>query len=215
MARLSRPIAEGLRASIRADAARRSHDDAPGMIVLGPDDGVELITPAGERLLEPLQAGDASAGTVMPMPVLAVAGRAREAAAHGEPAALHVPTSAGWMTLHAAMPDGARSRRVAVIIQPTGREQAAPLRLEAHGLTAREREIATLVARGLTTREISDRLFLSPWTVQDHLKAIFDKTGTRSRGELRARIFHDEYLPAMAARAPLEADGALARPAAT
>lgn len=215
MARLSRPIAEGLRAAIRSDAARRPLPTAPGMLVLCATDEIELITPTAEKLLEPLKDGDASTDTVMPMPVLALAARAREHAAHGEPAALHVPTAAGWLTLHAALPDGATSRRVAIVIQATAHEHAAPLRLEAHGLTARECEIATLVARGLTTQQMAERLFLSPWTVQDHLKAIFDKTGVRSRGELRARIFHEDYLPGILQSAPLDANGTLAPVAAT
>lgn len=57
----------------------------------------------------------------------------------------------------------------------------------------------------------SIRLVLARWTVQDHLKAIFHKTGTCSRRELRTQIFFEEYLPAMVTRAPLDADGALAR----
>ena len=212
LARLSRPIADGLRASIRADAARCAHDvKAPGMIVLGRGDEVELLTPPAERLLEPLQAEDAGRATTLPMPVLTVAAAARQAGAHAQAAALHVPTRAGWLTLHASLPDGGRTARVAIVIQPTAGEHAAPLRLEAHGLTAREREVAGLVASGLSTEEMAGRLFLSPWTVQDHLKAIFEKTGTRSRRELRARIFHEEYLPAVAAGAPLDADGALVR----
>lgn len=202
MARLSRPIAEGLRASIRADAARRSAEGAPGMLVLDRHDEIELVTPAGQRLLEAL---GGPRGPTLPMPVLTAAATARQ----GQAASLHLPTAAGWLTLHASLPDGATAGRVAIVIQATRGEHAAPRRLEAYGLTAREREIATLVARGLTTDEMARRLFLSPWTVQDHLKAIFEKTGTRSRGALRARVFHEDYLPAMASGAPLDADGVL------
>jgi DNA-binding CsgD family transcriptional regulator len=55
-------------------------------------------------------------------------------------------------------------------------------------LTLRERDVALAVIRGETTRQIADALYLSPWTVQDHLKAIFDKTGVRSRRELVAQL---------------------------
>ena len=210
LARLSRPIADGLRESIRADAARRAiGPGAPGMIVLGRHDEIELITPPAETFLASLREQEPTGPTTLPMPVLVVAANARQAGRHGEAAALHVPTRAGWLTLHASL--GAEGGQVAVVLQATTGENAAPLRLEAYGLTAREREIAALVAAGLNTEEMAGRLFLSPWTVQDHLKAIFEKTGTHSRRELRARIFHEEYLPAVAARTPLDADGALAR----
>lgn len=48
-------------------------------------------------------------------------------------------------------------------------------------LTDREREIALLVAEGLTNQTIGDRLFISERTVKAHLGSIFRKTGTTSR----------------------------------
>lgn len=73
--------------------------------------------------------------------------------------------------------------------------EIAPLIASAYGLTERERDVTRLVARGLATREIGAELHLSPWTVQDHLKAIFGKVGVRSRGELVARLFFPEDAP--------------------
>ncbi len=119
-----------------------------------------------------------------------------------------MPTAAGWITLHGSLPTGSRGR-VGVVLQATPEARAAPLRLEAFALSSREREVATLVAQGLDTNAIAARLLISPWTVQDHCKAIFEKTGTRTRRELRAMVFFHDHLPAIAVRTPLDAGGHL------
>jgi Bacterial regulatory proteins, luxR family len=49
--------------------------------------------------------------------------------------------------------------------------------------------------QGETTSSIAARLFLSPQTVQQHLKGIFDKTGVRSRRELVSNVFFAHYEP--------------------
>ena len=54
-------------------------------------------------------------------------------------------------------------------------------------LTAQERQIASFVAQGLSNREVAATLFLSPRTIDFHLRNVFAKTGITSRGEL-ARI---------------------------
>lgn len=51
-------------------------------------------------------------------------------------------------------------------------------------LTAREREIAGLVAQALTSRQIARQLFISVRTVDGHLRSIYAKTGTGTRVRL-------------------------------
>jgi non-specific serine/threonine protein kinase len=55
-------------------------------------------------------------------------------------------------------------------------------------LTAREREIASLVARGLSNREIAKRLFVSKRTVDAHVEHIFAKLGVNSRTLVAVRL---------------------------
>jgi DNA-binding CsgD family transcriptional regulator len=64
--------------------------------------------------------------------------------------------------------------------------------------------VTRLVARGLATEAIADRLYLSPWTVQDHLKSLFARVGVRSRGELIARLFFDRAGPPLGGGPPVE-----------
>jgi DNA-binding CsgD family transcriptional regulator len=64
-----------------------------------------------------------------------------------------------------------------------------------------------LVARGLSTAEISEAFHISSNTVQDHLKSIFEKVGVRSRRELVGRLFARHYQPHIAAGHSLDANG--------
>jgi len=57
-------------------------------------------------------------------------------------------------------------------------------------LTARELQVALLLSRGLTTRVAAGQLFLSPKTVEYHLRHVYQKLGIRSRTELAA-LFKD------------------------
>ena len=70
--------------------------------------------------------------------------------------------------------------------QRTPHDKAAPAGLPQ--LTRREYEIAEYAAHGLSNKEIARRLNLSPWTVKNHLRAIFDKTGLENRTALCAWV---------------------------
>ena len=55
-------------------------------------------------------------------------------------------------------------------------------------LTPTQRRVAELVASGLTNRQVADQLFMSPHTVDAHLKAIYQSLGINSRAELRSAL---------------------------
>jgi DNA-binding CsgD family transcriptional regulator len=211
LASITAAIADGIRTSIRFDAARQTADGStPGLVVLGPSNDVELITPPAQELLAAMRS---PALATVPTPVLALAGFTRSRSRHPDrqPDTVAVPTPSGWITLHASLPEGGADGRVAIVLERTASPQTTAIRLEAHGVTAREREIATLLAHGLTNPEIAARLVLSLYTVQDHIKNLFEKTGVSSRQELVARIFLDDYLPQLAQRTPLTSSGGFAR----
>ena len=65
----------------------------------------------------------------------------------------------------------------------------------AEGLTRREREVAALVATGLTNREIAGRLYLSVRTVEVHVDHVLTKIGFRTRTELAAWMHEQGLVP--------------------
>ncbi len=210
LAAVTRAIAEGIRTSLRFDAAREARGPtAPGLVVLGPSNTIEMITPPAHELLASMESHHPNDGERPPSPVLALAdfARARAEIADLSVDAVAVPTSSGWVTLHASLPEGKTAGRVAIVLERAASPQATAVRLEADGVTPREREVATLLAQGRSNPEIAETLVLSPYTVQDHIKNLFEKTGVSSRQELVARLFLDEYMPQIAERAPLTSGG--------
>ena len=174
------------------------------------------MTPAAERWLSELIAAEPAEGD-LPAVVNSVAYRALLAARGGArgSARARVPTSAGtWLVVHGSVIGDPAEGRTAVILEPAHAPELAPLIVAAHGLTTREREVTQHVLQGLSTSEIAGRLHLSEYTVQDHMKAIFDKVGVHSRRELVAQIFFQHYAPRLEAGAQLGATGWFVDPSA-
>lgn len=91
-----------------------------------------------------------------------------------------------WFDLDAMALDAGGEGGVAVVISPAASAAVREHVLRLFGLSAREREVAALLLEGRSVKAIAAELVLSPWTVADHVKAIYAKTGVGSRSELGA-----------------------------
>jgi DNA-binding CsgD family transcriptional regulator len=193
-----------VRRAILVKALPAPHDedeDLPGTVLLADDNSLSAADAPGEHWINEL----AGAGTdgVLPAVVSAVANRARAISAGAAPTAglarARVRTASGtWLVVRGSAFVGDGDDRAVVTFEPIRPHQLAPLIADAYELTDRERAITQLVARGLPTEAIAQRLYLSPWTVQDHLKSIFEKVGVSTRGEVVARLFFEHYAPRLA-----------------
>lgn len=196
---VSPALAEGARAALLLGQARQPDvADAPGLLILDRDGNIESTTPGVERWLAELPDGDHDSDR-LPSAVLTLAGRALRAADHperGEIAVTRVLSHTGtWVVLHGACLNSTGDRRVAVIIEPAHPSRLYPLLMSAYGLTEREKDVTRLVLQGASTSQIATELVLSAYTVQQHLKSIFDKTGVRSRRDLVGKVFFAHYEP--------------------
>jgi DNA-binding CsgD family transcriptional regulator len=192
-------LAEGARrALLFGEATDPESPQAPGLLVLADNWTIQSSSTDVERWLLDLPDGDLDAGK-LPASVLSVAGRALRPVASGEPAEVamaRVLTRSGtWVVLHGVALQSGTDSRVAVIVEPAHPARITSLLMSAYGLTEREREVTRLVLQGASTTEIAAELVVSPHTVQQHLKNIFDKTGVRSRRDLVGKIFFAHYEP--------------------
>jgi DNA-binding CsgD family transcriptional regulator len=193
-------IADGLRRGLLLDAAQAGADDVD-LLILDADDGVCLANPAADRWCDELGAGD-RAGALLPLVIPAVA---RQARAVGDPATTATASatarartrSGRWLIVRGSLMGAGPEAPVAVLLEPARPAEMAPLIADAYGLTDTERRVTELVAQGLSTKQVAGRLRVSTYTVQDHLKSIFTKSGTGSRGELIARLFFDHHAVAL------------------
>ncbi len=186
-------LAEGVQRALLDTPAIDAEPVAPGLLVLAPDGTRELADQAADHWLDALGTGEAPA---LPTAVRAVADRARGGDHDHGLARARVRTPQGqWLTIRGSLLGEGPDARVAIQLEAARAPELAPLVVAAYGFTERERAITELVARGYPTSEIAARLHLSAYTVQDHLKSIFDKSGTSSRAELVARLFLDHHGP--------------------
>lgn len=190
--RLAPHLGNGCRQSLTVPDRAGIAPAGPGVIVLHPDLTVAAITGEAERWLAHIAGHQPDPGR-LPLAVYAVAARLQSidsgAAEPGTAPTVRVPsTTGGWLLIHASHLNGSAAGDIAVIIESAQPSTVAPLLLSAQGLTPRERDVTLLVLRGASTKAIGAELHLSAYTVKDHLKSIFDKTGVRSRRDLVAHV---------------------------
>jgi len=207
-------LAEGLRTALLLGTVEiEADDDGPGIVLL--DDGlnVSAVSPVAERWLADIVCKERPGAGLLPDPVAAVVAdllrleRRDERGAHVPRA--RVPCRSGrWLVVHATRLAGKPGPgQIGVVLEPARPHELMPLLLQAYALTPRESQITQLVLLGRATNRIAADLGISPLTVQQHLKGVFDKVGVRSKRELAGRIFAQHYWPRVSMGAALAADG--------
>lgn len=195
-------LGHGLRAAalLRAASSRTEEATAPGLVLLDERHRLDSMNAAAERWLDALATAPAGAARedVLPYVVHAVAAKARAAGddSRSSPARARVTTARGVsLVLHGCRMRSAGQTRIAVVLEAERSPNAAPPVDLASKLTPREGEVAMHLLQGYSTKQIARSLGISPYTVQEHCTAIFDKAGVRSRRELVGTVFRRLHDP--------------------
>lgn len=177
------------RALGRLSAAATS--EPPVVIVLDANDEITATTPGAARVLEALRTSFDE--RELPAHVRAAATKARWGRATTTVSTRMLDGNGNWLRLHVTPIEG-EVGSVAVLVERARPNDLARLLLDSYGLTHRETEIVLLLARGLSDKEIAAELALSPHTVRDHVKTIYEKSRVGSRGELVATLFSNHVI---------------------
>jgi DNA-binding CsgD family transcriptional regulator len=195
IAQVSPALATGTRLGLLlSSSVEQVEEPPPAVLLVDPDLSVVSVTPAASGWLEDLADNARHVEDSLPVSVQVAVLRATSGP-DGEAAARVRGRSGRWAHVHASRLVGGPAGLVAVVIESARESLTRPLLLHAHALTVREREVVDLVLRGRSTDQIAAMLFLSPYTVQDRLKAVFEKLGVRSRRELVAQIHASDFQP--------------------
>jgi DNA-binding CsgD family transcriptional regulator len=187
------------RALLMGEAVDPDGTAAPGLVVLDQGMRVESVTAGVEVWLADLPDGDWPHGR-LPSAVASVAARAARSSRRpdepGEVVVARVLSRSGtWVILHGTALLSPGARRIAVIVEPAHPARISSLLMSVYGLTDREKDVTRRVLQGYSTTEVAQALVISPHTVQQHLKSIFEKTGVRSRRDLVGKVFFAHYEP--------------------
>ncbi|WP_084102378.1 helix-turn-helix transcriptional regulator [Demequina sp. NBRC 110051] len=200
LASVAPAFTRGIRAGLltQLDASRAAHPEGPVVLIVDSADRIVQSSPGVAVLLEQLSTAP-HAGDPLTLVHALVASARRYARGDSERMPrIRVRTGEGiWFVLHASPLGGTADRAgdVVVTIEEARPQEVIALVADAFGLTARERDVTAQVLRGADTKQIAAAMHVSPYTVQDHLKSIFDKAGVASRRELVSRVYFDQYVP--------------------
>ncbi|WP_167475371.1 helix-turn-helix transcriptional regulator [Nocardia arthritidis] len=192
VARLGPALTAAIRAYVRGrPPAVAPPPPLPGVIIVGPDHRIQGISPEAHAWLEQLwmPGGSSSDWTAKPF-ATELSCRTKELAGVGITSTPLICASASgsgrWIAVHGRRMGADDTSDVAVVIEAARGELLLPSFCHWYELTGRERSVLERLCTGDPPRTIAKTLGVSAHTINDHLKALYRKTGTYGRDELLA-----------------------------
>jgi DNA-binding CsgD family transcriptional regulator len=177
------------RTSVGAGPATPAPPRPPGVVVLDRELRLVSLTASARSWLDAMPEAKVCAmlGIVPPV-IYPAATLARTRTDGRNTRALARTVDGAWLMIDAARLEGRDEGDVAIALRMATASETFEYLCRVFALSRRERDVASVLLAGFDTRGVATQLFISPHTVQDHLKSIFEKVGVHSRRELLTRF---------------------------
>jgi DNA-binding CsgD family transcriptional regulator len=186
------PVATAALRRAQGSISRESGYEPPVVAIIDGHGQVTHLSAGGEQILADLRVRDDWDGG-LPALIEVPAAKVRSSRT-SQTVTTRLRGQSGRLVRVHVSPLAGDESSVVVTVENARPDDCAAALLASYDLTKRETEIALLLCRGLTAKEIATEMVLSVHTIRDHIKSIYEKSGVRSRGELMADLFSNHIL---------------------
>ncbi|WP_155593422.1 LuxR C-terminal-related transcriptional regulator [Lysinibacillus cavernae] len=161
-----------------------------GIIILDKDYHILSISSKASQLLTHLRSNEGLLDWQLPKPIQAFCAKLQANRLNMQTSLLVPINNTGYITIQASLLKTTDSQQqIAIILNEASPKEMLTFLLTAYHLTPREKEVVVEIMKGVPTKIIAHNLGISSYTVQDHLKIIFQKIDVGDRNELVWKIF--------------------------
>lgn len=165
-------------------------EEQSGIIILNKEHRIISTNTKAAQLLTLLRNNESLLDWQIPKPIQAFCAKLQANKLNSQSSLLVPINNTGYVTVKASVLMTADSQQqIAILLNEASPKEMLAYLLTAYHLTPREKEVVVEVMKGIPTKIIAQNLGISSYTVQDHLKLIFQKVDVADRNELVWKLF--------------------------
>ncbi|MFJ7650117.1 helix-turn-helix transcriptional regulator [Lysinibacillus sp. NPDC097279] len=161
-----------------------------GIVIVDKDLQILSSNMKASQLLAFLRDNEGMVDWQLPKPIQAICAKLLANRTNTNNSLLVPIPNKGYITIQASILMTADlQQQIVIILNEASPKEMLTFLLTAYHLTPREKDVITEIMKGMPTKDIAHNLGISSYTVQDHLKLIFQKVDVRDRNELIWKLF--------------------------
>ncbi|MGN4127017.1 helix-turn-helix transcriptional regulator [Lysinibacillus sphaericus] len=165
-------------------------DGEKGIIIFDKELSVISINAKASKMLSILRKNERLTQCQIPKPIQAICAKLLADKLNTNTSLLVPIKDTGYIAIRASfVMTSSNEQQLAIFLNEASSKEMLAFLITAYNLTSREKEVVFEVIKGIPTKEIAYNLAISNYTVQDHLKLIFQKVNVSNRNELVWKIF--------------------------